>query len=130
MLAMKTEMTGVNQNIDKLNDKLDSKIDMLQIENKQLKSRVVSLENQVDKLEASSRKNNLLFMGVDDKPSDVNNVFEDISNKSSNQKESWEECEMKIRLFLESVLELGKEFAENVQIEHVQRVRGTERKRR
>lgn len=129
MLAMKTEMTGVNQNIDKLNDKLDSKIDMLQTENKQLKSRVVSLENQVDKIEAGSRKNNLLFMGVDDKPSDVNNVFEDISNKSSNQKESWEECEMKIRLFLESVLELGKEFAENVQIEHVQRVRGTERKR-
>ncbi|CAG2214361.1 unnamed protein product [Mytilus edulis] len=85
MLAMKTEMTGVNQNIDKLNDQIYSKIvyllDMLQIENNQLKSRVMSLENQLDKIEAGSH----------------------------------------------SALELGKECADNVQIEHVQRVSGTEK---
>ncbi|CAC5403536.1 unnamed protein product [Mytilus coruscus] len=63
----------------------------------------MSLENQVDKIEAGSRKNNLLFMGVDDKPSDINRS--------------------------DDVLELGKELADNVQIEHVQRVRGTESKR-
>ncbi|CAC5412738.1 unnamed protein product [Mytilus coruscus] len=92
----------------------------------------MSLENQVDKVEAGSRKNNLLFMGVDDKPSnrnrsnDVYNVFDESYHRSSAQKETWVECEMKIRLFLDSVFELGKVFAENVQIERVQRVRGTE----
>ena len=63
-------MTSVNDNIDKLNMNIDSKIDMLQQENSELKIRVSSLENQVKKLEVMSSKNNLVFVGIDDKPHD------------------------------------------------------------
>jgi prefoldin subunit 5 len=91
---MRGEMTSVNDNIDKLNMKIDSKIDMLQQENSELKIRVSSLENQVEKLEVMSRKYNLVFVGIDDKPHDAHTgrstITEDgASGNSGARRETW-----------------------------------------
>lgn len=131
---MRGEATSVNDKIDKLNMKIDSKIDMLQQENSELKIWVSSLENQVEKLEVMSNKNTLVFVGIDDKPHDVHAGRSTIteygaSGNSGARRETWVECETKIRDFLDTVSRLGKEFSDRVQIEYVHRVRGTDSNR-
>lgn len=67
VIEVKTDVSDVKDNIKTLHDKSDFKIDMLQKKNDEIKYRVTTLEDHVEKLEASSRKKKI-FVGIDDKP--------------------------------------------------------------
>ena len=128
---VKTEMSSVKNSVEQLNQKLDNNIEKLEHENKSLKLRVSNLESQVEKFEAIHRKNNLIFIGIDDNITNDNNEPGSTVNtqNSDGTKESWSDCERKIRKFICTVLNMGTDFADGVKIENVYRIQGSGKNR-
>ncbi|KAK7502879.1 hypothetical protein BaRGS_00005828 [Batillaria attramentaria] len=80
---------------------LNSKCEILEAENSVLREKVEKMGTKLDDLENRSRRNNLIFYGID-----------------MAQKESWADCETKVRHVIDRVLKIS----DRVSIERAHRV--------
>lgn len=94
-------------------DRISNACDELKLENTKLKeqndtlfNKVAALESRLDNVEGQSRRNNLIFRGIEWRSND-----------------SWEVCEQKIRSFVSDTLGLPAGDAD-LGIERVHRLRG------
>ena len=107
--TMDSKLDGVTKDVKYINDKLDvlegevgqlkrdyqdlvEENALLEQRNEELKGRTVKLEKKVDDLECRSRRNNLLFYGLDKEENETN-----------------EDCELRVKELLTDKLELGND---------------------
>jgi hypothetical protein len=85
-------IADIGGKLDNVTEKLDREILTLRKENSALKSRVSDLEERQDILEAHSRRNNLIFYGIEEQG-----------------KETWAETETKVKAFIHDKLEMDSD---------------------
>ncbi|MEW8547768.1 MAG: hypothetical protein AB2693_30030 [Candidatus Thiodiazotropha sp.] len=111
---MNLNMTGIHEKLSDLNTKVDNISQTcrdlqtenanLSAQNLDLKKKVDSLESRIDSIEGHSRRNNLIFHGI-----------------QGSLSEKWDETEQKVRSFMTDTLELPQ--ADTVNIERAHRLR-------
>lgn len=111
---MNLNMSGIHEKLSDLNTKVDNisqtcrdlqtENAKLSAQNSDLKKKVDSLESRIDSIEGHSRRNNLIFHGIQGSTS-----------------EKWDETERKVRNFMSDTLEVPQ--GETVNIERAHRLR-------
>ena len=97
------DLKTATDDLKNVTDNLKSETVDLKAENQSLRSKVDSLEHQLDRIESQSRRNNLIFNGIEGPPN-----------------ENWVTCENKVRSFLQDTLDMPG--SDSVDIERAHRL--------
>ena len=115
LIDIKTDLKQVNDRFSNLNTKVNNmaaelrgEVTRLRADNANLCTRLNAMEDRLEDYESRSRRNNLLFHGINEEKG-----------------ESWEMCEIKVRRFMKETLNLAD--ADNIPITRAHRLRNGKR---